>query len=215
MIQDKYNLPLFPIGLVLLPGMVMPLHLFEERYKAMANRCFENGENFGIVYYSGDKMNNIGCTAQIIEIIKKYPDGRMDILVEGKDRFKINDTNSDEIYLQGNVSFFDDEYELDGETLEASKQEGIKLLREIMDLYGSNFDDVDFNDFEPKMVSFLVTSNSSFTMDEKQSFLEMINTRERLEKAVKALKVMVERIKVASSIDKIIQSNGYLPKKHD
>lgn len=213
--QDKNNLPLFPIGLVLLPGMVIPLHLFEERYKNMANRCLEKSEPFGIVYYSGNKMNELGCTAEIIEVIKKYPDGRMDILIEGKERFKINNTNSDELCLQADISFFDDEYETTGENLEASKKEAVILLKEIMKFYGSGGEDIDFIDFDPKIVSFLVTSNSSFTMDEKQSFLEMINTRERLEKAVKALKIIVERVKVAVSIEQIIQSNGYLPKKHD
>lgn len=212
--QDN-NFPLFPLGLVLLPGMVIPLHIFEDRYKAMINRCINKQENFGIVYYSGEKMCDSGCSAEIISVLKKNTNGTMDILIEGKERFRIKDTNSDESYLQGSVEYFDDEYELTGETLEKSKDEGIKLLKEIVELYGSGAEEILFDDFSPKTVSFLVTSNSAFTMNEKQSFLEMINTRERIEKAVKSLKVLVARIKAAYDIEKIIQSNGYLPKKHD
>lgn len=212
--QDKNNFPLFPLGIVLLPGMVLPLHIFEERYKIMINKCFQNKEHFGMVYYSGNKMHESGCSAEILEIVETHPDGRIDILIEGKKRFKANSINSDELYLQGDISFFDDEYELEGPSLEKSKEEGILLLKEIVSLYDERNNAVSFEEFDPKTVSFLLTSNSAFTMDEKQSFLEMINTRERLEKAVKSLKIIVERIKVAYDIGAIIQSNGYLPKKH-
>lgn len=212
--QDKNNFPLFPLGIVLLPGMVIPLHIFEERYKQMVNKCTENKQDFGMVYYSGNKMYDSGCSAEILEIITTHPDGRMDILIEGKQRFKINSTNSDQPYLQGNIVFFDDQYELEGPSLEKSKEEGISLLKDIISLYDEKNNTVSFDEFDPKTVSFLLTSNSAFTMDEKQSFLEMINTKERLEKAVKSLKIIVERIKVAYDIGAIIQSNGYLPKKH-
>jgi Lon protease-like protein len=213
--QDKNNFPLFPLGLVLLPGMVIPLHIFEERYKLMINRCIENKENFGIVYYSGNKMYESGCSAEIITLINKTSDGKIDLLIEGKERFKINDTNSDELYLQGNITYFDDEYELSGENVEKGKKEGILLLKDIMEIYGNGAEDILFDDFDAKTVSFLLTSNGAFTMDEKQSFLEMINTKERIEKAIKSLNILVDRIKVAKKIEQIIQSNGYLPKKHD
>lgn len=212
--QYKSNFPLFPLGVVLLPGMVMPLHIFEERYKLMINRCIENNENFGIVYYSGNRINESGCSAEIINVINKDEEGKLDILIEGKKRFKVENTNSQELYLQGDIRYFDDEYELTGEAVEKSKNEGVKLLREIMSIYGSDIDEIPFESFDAKTVSFLVTANNAFTMDEKQSFLEMINTKERIEKAVKSLKILVDRIKVAKEIEQIIQSNGYLPKKH-
>lgn len=212
--QNKNNFPLFPLGVVLLPGMVMPLHIFEERYKVMINRCIENKEKFGIVYYNGNKICENGCSAEIINVIKSSEDGKLDILIEGKKRFKIENTNSYELYLQGDIEYYDDEYELTGESVEKSKKEAIKLLSEIMSIYGNDIEEINFETFDAKTVSFLVTANSAFTMDEKQSFLEMINTKERIEKAVKSLKILVDRIKVAKEIEEIIQSNGYLPKKH-
>ncbi|MFN8576217.1 MAG: LON peptidase substrate-binding domain-containing protein [Candidatus Sericytochromatia bacterium] len=212
---NEKNFPLFPLGIVLLPGMITPLHIFEERYKQMINRCIENKESFGIVYYSGNKMHEKGCTAEIVGVINKNSNGTMDILIEGKERFNIEATNSNELYLQGDITIFDDEYELSGNDLEISRVQGIKLLKEVLDIYGNGMENIIFDDFDAKTVSFLITSNSAFTMDEKQSFLEMINTKERIEKAVKSLNVLVERIKSAKEIEKIIQSNGYLPKKHD
>src|SRR5688572_4421021 len=112
-------IPLFPLGLVLFPGMILPLHIFEERYKIMISDCLEEKKNFGIVYYTGDNFNMIGCTAKVIKIIKKYEDGRMDIMTEGSQRFHIVEMYEEKPYIEAKVTYFDDEYETGPEGLEA------------------------------------------------------------------------------------------------
>jgi Lon protease-like protein len=72
-------IPLFPLGVVLLPEMILPLHIFEERYKTMIGQCLDQDEEFGIVYFNGKKMEEVGCTARILKVLKRYDDGRMDI----------------------------------------------------------------------------------------------------------------------------------------
>jgi Lon protease-like protein len=71
--------PLFPLGLVLLPHMDLPLHIFEERYRIMINECLESGQAFGIVYFDGTVIQKIGCSAEIQSITRQHEDGRMDI----------------------------------------------------------------------------------------------------------------------------------------
>ena len=84
-------IPLFPLGVVLLPQMELPLHIFEERYKVMINECLEQDRNFGVVHYVGTDIRTMGCTAKILDVIKQYEDGRMDIVTRGKTRFVIKD----------------------------------------------------------------------------------------------------------------------------
>ena len=74
------KIPLFPLGLVLLPKMNLPLHIFEERYKLMISECLADSRPFGILYFDGDSIHSSGCTARITEVVERYDDGRMDIL---------------------------------------------------------------------------------------------------------------------------------------
>src|SRR2546423_15088488 len=75
--------PLFPLGIVLLPSEVVPLHIFEERYKLMIAECLENDSEFGIVWLSDDGLREVGCTARVSQVMKELEDGRMNILVAG------------------------------------------------------------------------------------------------------------------------------------
>src|SRR5205807_10030429 len=77
-------LPLFPLDLVLLPGVPLPLHIFEPRYKEMIKECLEKKSQFGIVRAKEEAFVNTGCTAEVMNVLKTYPDGRMNILVEGQ-----------------------------------------------------------------------------------------------------------------------------------
>lgn len=94
---------LFPLGVVLLPQLEMPLHIFEERYKVMINECLEQKREFGVVNYDGTNIRSIGCTAEIRGVVKEYEDGRMDIMTQGKTRFVIKDMDQSLIYLQGHI----------------------------------------------------------------------------------------------------------------
>ena len=82
-------LPLFPLDVVLFPGTVLQLHIFEPRYQEMISECLAEQKTFGVVRSKEEGIAEIGCTAKIVKVAKKYPDGRMDILAEGKRRFEV------------------------------------------------------------------------------------------------------------------------------
>lgn len=102
-------LPLFPLELVLLPNARLPLHIFEERYKEMIGEAIARKSEFGIVLASDSGIVNTGCTATVQSIVKRYDDGRLDIVAIGRRRFEILLLNEEKDYLRGAVEFFDDD----------------------------------------------------------------------------------------------------------
>src|SRR3954449_729555 len=102
-------LPIFPLSLVLLPGMSVPLHIFEDRYKEMMGELIPAGGEFGIVLAKDNGIVNIGCTATVDQVVQRYPDGRLDVMTTGRRRFRIEDLDEEKAYLRAEVEFFDDE----------------------------------------------------------------------------------------------------------
>ena len=212
--HSETSIPIFPLGLVLLPEMSLPLHIFEERYKLMTKICMQQNLEFGIVYFSGKQFQTKGCTAGIVKTLKRYDDGRLDIMTHGKNRFAIKELFDEKPYLQAKVEFFDDQPEEDtgAENYQKLAQRGIELLRQI----NPTTDQFEKNQFtgrlDIKSVSFSIAACDGFSFEEKQRFLELTSTSLRLRKAVKALEKMVERLRITREIERIIGGNGKLPK---
>src|SRR5437879_1617280 len=112
-------LPLFPLELVLLPGMPLPLHVFEPRYKEMVHECMRQKSSFGIVRLRGaeegqarqNQLAEVGCTAKIVDLLRTYPDGRLDVIVTGGERFELLALNEERSFVRAEVAFFADEEE--------------------------------------------------------------------------------------------------------
>jgi hypothetical protein len=102
-------LPLFPLQVVLLPGAGLPLHIFEDRYKEMMREVIRDRLEFGVVLANEKGIVNTGCTATVDQVLRQYPDGRMDLLARGRRRFEIVRLNDDRAFLRGSVDFFDDD----------------------------------------------------------------------------------------------------------
>ena len=102
-------LPLFPLDIVLFPKMVLPLHIFEERYKEMIGKCLRSKAPFGVLYTHEGTTARVGCLAGILKVLKKYDDGRMDLLAQGGDRFEILHFDTSASYLQGWSEAFADQ----------------------------------------------------------------------------------------------------------
>lgn len=206
-------IPIFPLGLVLLPEMFLPLHIFEERYKSMVKACMEQRMEFGIIYFIGKQFETKGCTARIVKILKRYDDGRLDIMTQGENRFAIKELFDEKPYLQAKVEFFDDQPEEDtsAENFQKLARRGIQLLRQI----NTTTDQYENNQFtgrlDIKSVSFSIAASDGFSFKEKQQFLGMNSTVRRLRKAVKVLEKIVERQRITREIERIIGGNGKLP----
>jgi len=102
-------LPLFPLGVVLFPRTLLPLHIFEERYKEMMRDVLDAQGQFGVVLAGEKGIVNMGCSATVEKVTKRYPDGRMDLLAAGRRRFEILELDDQKAYLRGQVQFFDDD----------------------------------------------------------------------------------------------------------
>src|SRR3954464_1412002 len=100
--------PLFPLGIVLLPTEIVPLHIFEERYKLMIRECLDSEGEFGIVWLSGDGLREVGCTAGVSQVLKELEDGRMNILVAGGRPFRLLRRIDDMPYPAGDVEMLED-----------------------------------------------------------------------------------------------------------
>jgi len=102
-------IPLFPLAVVVFPRTLLPLHIFEERYKEMVGYAIRDSSEFGVVLAQEEGIVNAGCTVVVEKLKQMYPDGRMDILTRGRRRFEIQSLNEEKTYLQAQVNFFDDE----------------------------------------------------------------------------------------------------------
>ena len=205
-------IPLFPLGLVLLPQMPLPLHIFEERYKQMIGECLERRAAFGIVFFNGSDIQTIGCTAHILKVLKRYRDGRLDILTRGAERFMIKDIYERKPYLEGRVSFIEDKPEANQDGCSRLARSAMTLLEQFTAIAGIQ-DGYGFaKKQDAKSMSFLIAGCEGFSMEEKQRFLEMTSTYKRLEKCVASLEKIIERTKITAQIRRIIGGNGDVSK---
>jgi Lon protease-like protein len=204
------TISLFPLGLVLLPEILLPLHIFEERYKLMIGECLRENKEFGIVYFSAAAIQTAGCTAKIVKVLKHYEDGRLDILTRGQRRFYIEEMFNHKAYLEARVTFFDDEAHDDKHLSRDMADRGINLLKQVASSLEAEaaYDFAEDKDF--KSISFLIAGSEGFSPEEKQRFLEMTSTSERLAKGVEALGKIIERMRITDDIHKIIGGNGNL-----
>ena len=102
-------LPLFPLQLVAFPGSAIPLHIFEERYKEMVGEAEARSSEFGIVLAKEEGIANAGCTVVVEQVLRRYPDGRFDLIARGQRRFEIVSLDQEKDYLRGEVEYFFDE----------------------------------------------------------------------------------------------------------
>ena len=131
MSQSIESFPLFPLGLVLLPGELVPLHIFEERYKLMIGECLEQESEFGIIWLSDEGLKDVGCSARITRVLERFEDGRLNILVEGTQPFRLTRRIEDLPYPAGDVEPLDDEDETDEEALERARSRYADLVEEV------------------------------------------------------------------------------------
>lgn len=205
-------IPLFPLGLVLLPQMPMPLHIFEERYKLMIGECLKRNTAFGIVFFNGNDIQTIGCTAHILKVLKRYDDGRLDILTRGAERFMVKDIYDRKPYLEARVAFFEDEPVANKDDCIRLARSAMTLLEQFTAIAGMQ-DGYGFAEkLDTRSISFVIAGCEGFSMEEKQLFLEMTSTDKRLKKCVAALEKIIERTTITDQIRRIIGGNGDMAK---
>jgi Lon protease-like protein len=219
------HLPLFPLPLVLLPNELLPLHIFEPRYRQMLKDVALDKNMFGVTFFEPRESfiekplaGSIGCVAEVREA-QTMPDGRSDILTIGVVRYRLNDyVEAGEPYLLGDVEFFEDDAE-DESLLNPLADEVFKLFRRIAraahKLSGERGTFPDVQQTEPEPLSFLVTAAFNLEPDLKYKLIETRSTIERLERLREILVQTVGKMEESAEINKIAKTNGHSKKKID
>jgi Lon protease-like protein len=198
-------LGLFPLGLVLLPGEVVPLHIFEERYKRLIGERLEEGE-FGIVLADEDSVRECGTAARVAQLIEETDDGRMNILVEGVRRFRIVEVitpdDPEAEYLSAEVEYYRD-----------SEPEGSETLREaVLELFARMLVLMDVEDpQEPEgdgPLSFRIAATVDLGAPLKQELLESLSEEQRLETLLTVMTSLLPRLELRKEREDAIRGNG-------
>jgi Lon protease-like protein len=196
------DFPLFPLPIVLLPSEVVPLHIFEDRYKAMIARCLEERSEFGIVWLADDGLKEVGCTAQIAEVLERAPDGRMNILVRGANPFKLLERQEDLVYPAGTVELLEDgSQEVETEVGEEARERYADLLEEITD------ERPDAGALSA-LSAYEMAASVEIDPELKQGLLELRSEEERLKLLATLFKEGIARLERARKIADRARTNG-------
>ena len=179
------RISLFPLNVVLLPGATLPLHIFEPRYRQMVRHCVDNQSEFGVLLGLPKGIVRVGCTAQVTEVLKRYNDGRMDIITVGRSPFRITqlvnaDAYAKDALLEGDVDFLDDR----DARVDARLQSELTRLYEVC--HTLVFDDYPRNiEAEAtEYLSFVVAATLPLDLMRKQQLLELRSEADRQERLV-------------------------------
>jgi Lon protease-like protein len=195
---------IFPLDVVLLPGAPLPLHVFEPRYKEMITEALDNKEPFGVVRAQQDSVAEIGCTAEIGEVVKKYDDGRLDILTEGLKRFQITGLDQERPFLRAEVSYFDDDEEQPAPKPEAEKL--VQLHGELLAVAGAEATGIELDD---PQLSFHLAGTVPLDLDFKQNLLGMRSEPQRVAAMVEYYALLVPRLKRTIKVKEKSRGNGH------
>jgi len=192
-------LPIFPLGITLLPHERLPLHIFEDRYKEMIGECIETRSEFGIVLQKGDGILRAGCTASIEQVAKRYADGRMDITIAGRRRFQIGELDTERAFLRAEVTFISDE-----QLEEPSAELAARALAAHQSLTKAE----PASPQDAHELSFRLAAASD-DHDFRQVLLSTLSEAERLEKVAEHLTWLAFKRRTQRTMAKVAKSNGH------
>jgi Lon protease-like protein len=197
------DFPLFPLGIVALPHEIVPLHIFEERYRTMIGECLENDWEFGIVWADDDgERRPIGCAVEIAEVLERMEDGRMNILTRGTRPFRIVDERDDLPYPAGTVEFLDDKAETaDQGTADSAHEAYSELVEQATD-----------RTLEPEelvaMSAYEMAATVDFGLEAKQGLLDLRSENARLRLVARLFRAAIKRLAFIERAQERARSNG-------
>jgi Lon protease-like protein len=197
-------LSLFPLDLVLFPGTPLPLHIFEPRYKEMIGECLDRNEAFGVMLASEQGIAEIGCTAEIVAVTRQYPDGRLDIVSEGRKRFEVVHLNQERSFLRAEVLMLDDEPSVPSPE-EADR--AVHLHSEILKLAGAV---PDLSSANMALLSFHLAGSLPLDLDFKQKLLAERSESTRVSMLTEYLETLVPALNRASHAREKAGGNGHV-----
>lgn len=194
--MDELLIPLFPLELVLFPGQRLPLHIFEDRYKTMVRECLDAGKagEFGIVMAKENGIVNVGCTAQIVEVTRRYEDGRMDIVISGHRRFEVLFLDETKDYPRAAAQFFEDEDRTVSDDLSGSV---LDLHKQVLQLMPLDPETLAAGETAAQL-SYRLAGPLPLDPDFKQLLLGLRSEKERLQRVAEYFRYLLPRLKLAT-----------------
>jgi Lon protease-like protein len=196
------DFPLFPLGLVALPYELVPLHIFEERYRTMVGECLERDSEFGIVWDTEDGLRPIGCAVEIAEVLERMEDGRMNILVRGTRPMRIIERRDDLPYPAGTVEFLEDAHEERDEADAGAAHAAYETLVE------QATDRV----LEPEelsaMSAYEMAATVEFGLEAKQGLLDLRSENARMRLLARLFRAATKRLDFIERAQARARSNG-------
>ena len=194
--------PLFPLGLVALPSELIPLHIFEERYRAMMSVCLDSGGEFGIVWMSDDGLRDVGCGCEIDRVLERMDDGRMNIVARGTRPFRIVERQGHLAYPAGIVEFLEDRAETaDASAATAARETYAELVKRATDREpeATELDDLD---------AYGMAATVDFGLDAKQGLLDLRSENARLRLVTRLFSAATKRLDFVDRAQARARSNG-------
>ena len=193
---------LFPLQLVLLPGEERPLHIFEPRYRELIGECLESGGDFGLVLADDTGMREIGTRASVREVLERFPDGRLNILVEGGERFRLVELTEGRTFATAEVDDLPDE---DDEPSEEEVERCLAAYRRLLDAADAEVDELDL---VGESLAFQIGRRVDLGTDVKQDLLELRSERERVARLAPLLDRAAEAVRRERAIRERATGNG-------
>lgn len=194
--------PLFPLGIVALPGEIVPLHIFEERYKTMMERCLARGEEFGIVWMSDDGLRPIGCACEITEVLERMEDGRLNLLARGTRPFSIVEREERLPYPAGTVEFLEERDEVsDIEAAELAREVYAELVERATD---RRPDPIEL----ATMGAYAMAATVDFGLEAKQGLLDLRSENARVRLVTRLFRAAMKRLEFVTRAQARARSNG-------
>ncbi len=205
--SDKRVLPIFPLPLVLFPGMILPLHIFEDRYKRMMADIMDGDKEFGITLYMESVVENVGVTtsvgtmARVIDV-EPLEDGKMNITTEGIRRFKIDLPDSDtQPYLLGHVVPYEDTEPAEKTLIDDTARAFLEMIRLSYKVQKQKREVAWEDNLTGEEISYMIAEYLNHDVTFQQLLLEMQSTRQRLEKERDYIRKVSQRLAAVTQIE--------------
>ena len=196
------ELGLFPLGVVLLPTERVPLHVFEPRYMELIGECLETDGEFGLLYADEDGVREVGTLARISEVLERFDDGRLNVLVVGSRRFRVERLTRGRSFLTADVEALDDGA---GDVDTEISSRAVGAFRALAALAGVEADDPDPS--SPQL-SFELAAQVELVPDAKQQLLESVSEQERLELVAVLLDAVRQTLIATRELGERAKRNG-------
>ncbi len=199
------RIPLFPLNVVLLPGAELPLHIFEPRYRAMVKECLEEKSEFGMLLSLPNGVARVGCTAEILQVAKRYEDGRVDILTVGRAPFRVVELLTENPLMEGQVDYLEDRESAGNPRVQRELVELFEACHTLIyDDYPKNLEGASTED-----LSYLIAATLPLDLLWKQQILELRSESDRQERLVAYLREWAPHLQKKEAMRQRAGGNGH------